>query len=177
MKRPIGYARSQNGYTLIEVIIASALGVVVMTALTSVVLTTWRAGTIATSRVEASSQIRSFEFYAYDDFARSGAPVPSGCGAPGNPCTTQPLVLGGFQASNSATPVPAAYQVTYKWDSAQQFLDRQVGSNAPLHAATSVSAFSWYVDPASQSVVVTLTVTVQAYTQYQTFRFLPRLNP
>jgi prepilin-type N-terminal cleavage/methylation domain-containing protein len=177
MKRKVqSYARSQGGFTLIEVIIASAIGVLVMGALMAVVLTTWRANITATSRVEASSQIRNFEFYAYDDFARSGVPVPGVCGTPANPCTTQPLVLAGVQASNSAVPTIGPAQVTYAWDGVQ-FLDRQVGTNAPLHAATDVSAFAWYVDPPSQTVVVTLTVTVQGYTEYQTFRFQPRLNP
>ena len=178
MRRRLGtYARGQGGYTLVEVIIASAIGAVVLAGLTSVILTSYRAANIATSRVEASGQIRNFEFFAYDDFARSGMPgVPGTCGLPPNPpCQTQPLVLPGFQASNSATPVVQPLQVTYAWDGVQ-FLDRQVGSSS-LHAATDVSAFSWYLDPTNQDVVVTLTITVQAFTEYQTFRFQPRLNP
>src|SRR5260370_39875167 len=107
------YLKGQDGYTLVEVIIASALGVLLMSALTSVVLTSWRGATIASSRVEASGQIRNFEYFAYDDFARSAAPTGSGC-VPAAPCTTQPLVLSGYQVSNS-TPVPAPFQATYAW--------------------------------------------------------------
>src|SRR5260370_18250635 len=84
------YLKGQDGYTLVEVIIASALGVLLMSALTSVVLTSWRGAMIATSRVEASGQIRNFEFFPYDDFAPSN--VPSGSGSvQAAPCTTQPL--------------------------------------------------------------------------------------
>jgi prepilin-type N-terminal cleavage/methylation domain-containing protein len=171
-RRP--YLKSQDGYTLVEVIIASALGLLLMSALTSVVLTSWRGATIATSRVEASGQIRNFEFFAYDDFARSSAPIGSGC-VQSAPCTTHPLVLNGYQVSNS-TSIPAPFQVTYTWDGAT-FLDRAVTTTgATGHAATDVSAFSWYVNT-DGSVVVNLTVTVQAYSQSQTFRFDPKVNP
>src|SRR5437660_11099009 len=99
--------RSQSGFTLVELLVASAIGLIVMTGLTSVVLTTWRAGTIATGRIEASGQIRSFQFDAYDDFALTGVPSLSGCG-PGAPppCMT---VLSGLQGHNSGTLVPAPY--------------------------------------------------------------------
>jgi prepilin-type N-terminal cleavage/methylation domain-containing protein len=171
MKAPRSYLKGQGGYTLVEVIITSAIGLMLLTALTSVVLTTWRAATIASSRVEASGQIRNFEYFAYDDFARSTTPSAGGC-----PCTTQPLVLIGYQVSNS-TPVPATFQVTYTWDKDAGFVDRAVAGGSTAHAATDVSAFSWYVD-ANSTVVVNLTVTVQAYSQSQTFRFYPRTaNP
>ena len=40
MKRSVGrYVRSQGGFTLLEVVIASAIGAILMTALTSVILT------------------------------------------------------------------------------------------------------------------------------------------
>src|SRR5260370_1300407 len=131
------YLKGQDGYTLVEVIIASALGVLLMSALTSVVLTSWRGAMIATSRVEASGQIRNFEFFAYDDFARSNVPSGSGC-VQAAPCTTQPLVLNGYQVSNS-TAIPAFFQVTYTWDGAA-FLDRTVAATgATRHAATDAS--------------------------------------
>ena len=69
-----GYARGQGGYTLVEVIVASAIGAILMAGLTSVILTSVRANNIASSRIEASSQIRSFQFSAYDEFARSDIP-------------------------------------------------------------------------------------------------------
>lgn len=175
----VHYSKSQGGYTLVELIVASSIGLIVMTALTSVVLTTWRAGTAATSRIEASGQIRNFEFAAYDDFALSSLPVPAGCiGSAASPCTTQPLVLQGLQASNSANPTTSSYQVAYLWDGANLLL-RQVGSNRPLEAASSVTAFSWYLDgsPPYQTVVVTITITVQSYSETQTLRFYPRVNP
>lgn len=174
MKAALSRTRGQDGYTLVEVIIAAALGALLLSALTSVVLTSWRGAATASGRVEASGQIRNFEYFAYDDFARSSTPNAGGC-VQSSPCTTQPLVLTGFQVSNS-TPVPASLQVTYAWDGSQ-FLDRTVSSTgATEHAATGVSAFSWYVDT-NATVVVSLTVTVQAYSESQTFRFDPRMNP
>jgi len=170
-------ASGQGGYTLIELMVASAIGLIVMSGLTSVVLTTWRAGTIATSRIEASGQIRAFEFVAYDDFAHSGVSNLGSCTKQA-PCTTQPIVLTGTQVNNSGQPVPA-YTVTYTWDGSS-FLDRFVAaSGTTTHAATNVSALSWYLDGSApnQTVVVTLTVSVQAYSETQTFRFYPRVNP
>jgi prepilin-type N-terminal cleavage/methylation domain-containing protein len=177
------YARSQAGYTLVELIVASAIGLVVMTGLTSVVLTSWHANTIATSRIEASSQIRNFEFVAYDDFALSNLPVPTGCLATiASPCTT-PIVLQGSQASNDATPTISPYQVTYRWDGGTNLLERQtqLGTNPPVDfdAATGVTAFSWYLDGSApyQTVVVTVSITVQSYIETQALRFYPRVNP
>jgi prepilin-type N-terminal cleavage/methylation domain-containing protein len=171
------YARNQDGFTLVEVIITAAIGAMVMTALTSVILTSVNASKVATSRVEASGQMRNFEFYAYDDFAHSGVPGTSGCGTVDNQCTTQPIVLNGLRATNSVTPATSPYQVSYSWDGAQ-FLDRQFGGGA-THTATSVTGFSWYVDSsaAHPTVVVSLTVTVGNYSESQTFRFFPRVNP
>ncbi|HEY4888267.1 MAG TPA: prepilin-type N-terminal cleavage/methylation domain-containing protein [Candidatus Dormibacteraeota bacterium] len=167
------YSTSQGGYTLVELIVASAIGLLVMTGLTSVVLTTWQAGTVATSRIEASSQIRNFQFEAYDDFALSGVPAISSCTS-GDlpPCT---IALSGLKASNSTPPVPVPYQVKYTWDGAN--LDRQIGSSSN-HAATNVTAFSAYMSGTApyQTVVVTLTVTVQSYAETQTLRFHPRVN-
>ena len=170
-------ARSQAGFTLVELLVASAIGVIVMTGLTSVVLTTWRAGTVATSRVEASGQIRSFQFDAYDDFALSGVPTLTNC-APGSPPPCS-IALSGLQASNSTAPIPPTvpYTVTYTWDGTN--VDRQVGSSAPRHAATNVTAFSAVLSgsPPHQTVIVTLTVTVQAYVETQTLQFYPQVNP
>jgi type II secretory pathway pseudopilin PulG len=166
------YVRSQGGYTLVELVIASAIGLFVMTGLTSVVLTTWRAGTVATSRIEASGQVRSFQSSAYEDFALSGVPTLTGCAtAAAPPCT---ISLSGFQVG---TPlVPARYAVTYTWDGAN--VDRLVGGISK-HAATNVTAFSASIAGAGlhQTVLVTMTVTVQAYQETQTFLFYPRLNP
>jgi prepilin-type N-terminal cleavage/methylation domain-containing protein len=176
------YVSSQGGYTLVELIVASAIGLMVMTGLTSIVLTSWRANQTATSRVEASSQIRNFEFEAYDDFALSSLPLPTGCLATiVSPCTTA-IVLQGSQASNATTPAIAPYQVTYTWDGAS-LLERQtqVGTNPPVNfdAATGVTAFSWYLDGSApnQTVVVTISITVQSYVETQTLRFYPRVNP
>jgi prepilin-type N-terminal cleavage/methylation domain-containing protein len=173
MRKTIGkYARSQDGFTLVELIVASAIGLALITALTSVILTASRSVTTATNRIDASAQIRNFELFAYDDFAQSGVPVTSGCGTAGNPCTTQPIALIGTTS------------VQYTWDGSA-FLDRQVGTNT-IHMASNVTAFSWYVDPTSplhQTVVISLTVTVPrvgdllAYSDSQTFRFVPQVNP
>jgi prepilin-type N-terminal cleavage/methylation domain-containing protein len=178
MKKTSGrYLRSQAGYTLVEVIIASAIGAILMGGLTSVILTSVRASNTATSRIEASSQIRSFQLFAYDDFARSSVPDPSGCGTVGDQCTTQPIDLAGQQVRNSTNPVPAPYNVSYVWDGTS-FLDRQSNANPAIHAAVHVSQFAWYVDGTSpnQTVVVSMTVTVGSYSESQTLRFYPRIS-
>jgi prepilin-type N-terminal cleavage/methylation domain-containing protein len=166
------YATSQGGYTLVEVIVASAIGAMVMAGLTSVVFTSWRAATTATSRVEASAQIRNFQFDATDDFSLSSAPSITSCAANDPPpCTIR---LSGLKYSNSA---PSTYTVTYTWDGSN--LDRKVEGNPANHAATNVSGFAATVtgNAPYQTVVVTLTVTVQAYSETQTLRFYPRVNP
>jgi len=172
------YVRSQGGYTLVEVIISIAIASIVMGALTSVIFTSVRVTDVASSRVEASAQIRNFQFFAYDDFARSQVQNAGAC-TPGSPCTTQPIVLAGSQASNSSQPVPAPYQVTYAWDGGS-FVDRQVApAGSTSHAATDVSDFSWYVDSSGPfpKVVIHLTITVGTYSESQTLLFYPRLNP
>ena len=178
MRLDRAYVRSQGGFTLVELMIALAIGLLLLTAITSVVLTSVRATDVATSRVEASSEIRNFQFIAYDDFARSGAPSGTGC-APSTPCTTTPLVLNGVQVSNGVQQVPASTQVTYTYDGSA-FVDRSVGG-VSTHAATDVSAFNWYVDN-NGTLVVNLTVTISgssvSYSESQTFRFYPRTtNP
>ena len=69
--------------------------------------------------------------------------------------------------------------MSYTWDVLSGFLDRTAGTNPPVHAATNVTAFSYYVDGVApnQTVVVSLTVTVQAYSESQTLRFYPQVNP
>ncbi len=173
-------ARRQDGFTLVEMLVALSISVIVMTALTSVVLTSWRAWTTASGRVEASAQVRSFEFTADDDFAQSSPPtLPAGCGtSAATPCTTQPLVLLGTRAANTTNPVVTFNnRVAYVWDGTST-LDRIVGGNAPVHAATEVTAFSWYVQGAGQhqTVTVTLTVTEQGYSETQTLQFHPQLG-
>lgn len=171
-------AQGQGGYTLVEVVITSALSVVVIGSLTSVILTTVHAADSALGRIEASGEIRNFELRADDDFARAGVPVPAGCGTAANPCTTTALVLTGVQVTNSAQPVPATYQVTYTWDGTA-VLDRQVSGGNSAQIGADVTGFAWYVDGSSpnQTVVVIMTVTVRGHQQSQTFRFYPRLNP
>ena len=175
------YLKGQGGYTLIEVIISVAIGAILMAGLSSVVLTSVRASSVAASRVEASSQIRSFQFFAYDDFAHSGLSGLSGC-TQGAPCTTQAITLTGTQVNASGQPI-GTHTVTYTWDGSND-LDRSAGG-APIHAASDVSSFSWYVvsGPGLSTVVVNITVTVpeagmgQAYSESQNFIFYPRVNP
>jgi prepilin-type N-terminal cleavage/methylation domain-containing protein len=171
--------RSQAGFTLIELLLASAIGLLVMSALTSVVLTTYRASQTASSRVEASGQIRSFEQIAYDDFATSSLPVrPGGCGSIGAPCTHDPLQLQGCKMTNSTTPTAQRFAVTYAWPAGSNLVNRRIGAGSSNPAATDVTAFSWYLDGSSpnQSVVVTLSVAVGGVSQSQTMRFYPRVR-
>ena len=172
--------RRQAGYTLVELIIAMAIGAMVLGALTSIVLTTALSTNVATSRVDASNQVRSFQLTAYDDMALSSVPTPSGCGTQLNPCTSEPMVLQGHRVPNLATPAPpASYTVTYTWDAAQKTVTRQAaGANRTV--AENVTDYRWYVDGsgATQEVVVNLTVTISSYnatySEMGSFRFWPR---
>lgn len=152
--------QAQRGFTLVELVIALALGVLLMSALTSVVYTSWRGAAIAADRLQASSQIRNFEYFAYDDFAQSAV------SSLGDACT---------ESSPCTTPIALA-SVTYTWDGSR-FLDRSSNSTgAAIHVASDATAFSWFVDTNS-TVVVSLTVTVSSYSESQTFRFYPRVSP
>lgn len=173
--------RRQAGFTLIEVVIASALGLMVMGALTSVVLTTVLSDNIASARVEASAQIRNLQSTAYDDFVHARAPVPSGCGTSGNPCTTQELILQGSRMPNDIGGVAAPDTVRYTWDPSLQVVTRYAGISSRV-AASNVTAYSWYIDGsgAYPSLVISMTVTIPSYnatySQSQTLRFYPRIT-
>jgi prepilin-type N-terminal cleavage/methylation domain-containing protein len=166
---------SQAGFTLIELVIATALGVVVMGALTSVVLTGVVAANSATSRVEASAQIRNFELTAYDDFALSHAPAPGGCFY-SSPCTTEALVLKGV-TQPSGLSAPPKRTVSYLWNASKQEVTREAAAGTRT-VARNVTRFGWYVD--GPTVVVRLTVKVSFYNtssaQSQTLRFYPRVT-
>lgn len=173
------YLHSQDGFTLVEVIVSVAIAAILMAGLTSVIFTSVRAYNTASSRVEASSQIRNVAFYAGDDVARSGVPVGPGCGFTGSPCTTQTLHLTGLQVSNSQSPVASSYAVDYSWDGSN-FVNRTVRSTgATQHVAYGVSAFDWYVDGSypAITVVIDISVTVGDYTQSQTMRLIPHVDP
>ena len=177
---------TQAGFTLIELIIATAIGLVVMTGLMSVMFTAYRADRQATSRVEAAGQIRSFQQSAFRDFALSSLPpAPPTCGTQASPCTQDPIQLSGCSITSNdggVTHVWQSHSVTYSWNNATQMVTRDVGSGVTFPAASNVSAFSWYLDGASpnQSVVVTIAVTVNwaqnsPYTQSQVLRFFPHV--
>jgi prepilin-type N-terminal cleavage/methylation domain-containing protein len=171
-------AGGQAGYTLVEVVITVAIGAVVMGALTSVILTSVRAADTASSRVEASAEIRNFEFFAYDDFAASKVQAGISC-TQQSPCTTQPLVLSGTRVSNTNPPVSGPIDVTYTWDGSSSLDRESSGSGGGIHIATDVSAFAWYIDTSGTfpTVVIQLTITVRSYSESQNFLFYPRLNP
>ena len=173
--------RYQAGYTLVEVIIATAIGALVLGAVTSIVLTTAISTNVATSRVDASNQVRSLQLTAYDDIALSSVPAPSACGAPATPCTTQPMVLQGGRMPNQVSGSPSQYTVTYTWDPTQHVVVRQVSGGPSRIVATNVTSYSWYVDPgAHATVVIVLTVTYDAYnarySESQALRFYPRVG-
>src|SRR5260370_40616433 len=132
--------RRQAGFTLIEVVIATALGVLVMGALTSVVLTTVLAANVATARIETSAQVRNFQFTAYDDFALARPPSPSGCGAPSDPCTTQDLVLQGYPLSNAIGALAPSHTVRYAWDPTTQDVTRSAPTSSPVSPRTVTGA-------------------------------------
>ncbi len=173
--------RSQAGYTLIELIIASAIGLMVMGALTSVVLTMALGANTATGRVEASAQIRNFQLTAYDDFSLSRPPAPTGCGTPGTPCTTQDMILAGSRMPNPIGSVAAPFTARYTWDSSQQTVTRFVGPASRV-AASGVTAYSWYIDRSGAHPVVVVSMTVviafynTSYAESQTLLFYPRVT-
>jgi prepilin-type N-terminal cleavage/methylation domain-containing protein len=158
----------QNGYTLIEVVLAAAIGLTVMTAMTSVVLTTWRANTVATERVEASNEILSFEQLAHRDFASSA--VPANCDSTG-------VTLNGIRASGATTTVGIPTTIAYSWDGSG-VLRRQVDTGTPRQVAGDMTRFNCTTEGVSpyKTVVVSLTVTVGSYSQSQVFRFYPELQ-
>jgi hypothetical protein len=135
----------------------------------------------ATGRIEASSQIRNFQLMAYDDFALSRPPVPSGCGTATNPCTTQDMILAGDRMPNESAGSAVPFTVRYAWDPVQQVVTRYVGGGDQT-AAANVTAYSWYVDSTEEHpvVVVRLTVTVDFfdtdYSESQTLLFYPRVT-
>jgi prepilin-type N-terminal cleavage/methylation domain-containing protein len=173
--------KQQAGFTLIELIIATAIGVLVMGALTSVVLTTVLAANTANGRIQASSQVRSFQFTAYDDMAFAQPPAPVGCGAPGTPCTTQDMILQGCLNPINARDPGIVHTVRYAWDAAAQVVRRYSATSSHV-VASNVTMYSWYLDTGAHptSVVVSMTVTVAAYnttySESQTLRFYPRIT-
>lgn len=187
MKGTVSAPRNaQAGFTLIELIIATAIGLVVMTGLTSLVFTAYRADRQATTRVEVAGQIRTFEQSAFRDFSMSSLPqAPPTCGTQAAPCTQDPIQLSGCSISSidgGATYQWQSHRVAYTWHNTTQVVTRDVGSGVTFPAASDVSAFSWYVDGTSpnQSVVVTIAVTVNwaqnsPYTQSQVLKFYPRV--
>jgi prepilin-type N-terminal cleavage/methylation domain-containing protein len=167
--------RGQEGFTLVELIIALAISLFVATALTSVVLSSVRASNIAVGRIEASSEIRAFQMRAYDDIAASSMPTLGACGSSqSNPCTTAPIVLKGVRASNSISPTISSATVTYTWDGSANLARQSGGSTTTL--GTNVTGFSWYEDSTTNTVVIEMTVTVLSYSESQTFSFYPRLD-
>ena len=174
--------RRQAGFTLIELIIASAIGLMVMGALTSVVLTSMVAANTATAHIEAGAQIRNFQFTAYDDFALARPPDTSAGCTQANPCTTRDLVLQGTSPPSQPGGAAPVSVVRYVFDSGQKQVTRYAETSSRV-AASGVTAYSWYVDQpggAKPSVVVNMTVTVafynSSYSESQTLRFYPRVT-
>jgi prepilin-type N-terminal cleavage/methylation domain-containing protein len=173
--------KRQAGFTLIEVIIATALGLLVLGALTSVVMTMMMADNTAGGRIEASSQVRNFQHTAYDDFVLARPPAPPGCGTPASRCTTQDLVLTGTRPPNPSDGQPVSYTVRYAWDPSLHVVTRYAGTSSRV-AASNVTVYSWYIDRAGlyPTVVVNMTVTIPSYnatySESQTLRFYPRIT-
>ena len=175
-----GRHHSQAGFTLVEMLVATAIGAIVLSAVTSIVVTTVISTNVATSRVDAATQVRNFQLNAYDDTSRSSLPSAPGCGTAASPCTSQAMVLSGIRMPNTGgTPLP--YTVTYTWDPSQDVVVRQVGGGSSRIVASGVTRYAWYIDAATghPTVVVSMTVTVNtynaSYSESQAFRFYPRL--
>lgn len=170
--------RSQSGFTMIELLVATVIASVILVALTSVVFTTYQADQTATSRVEASGELRNFQQVAYDDFAGSTIPTaPGGCGTSGQPCTQAAIQLSGCAMNGAGTLQQRT--VSYTWTAASDTIERQVNSSTVETTASGVTAFNWYLDGTApnQSVIVSLTVTVKAVSQSETMQFYPRVAP
>jgi len=174
--------RSQAGYTLVELLVATAIGAIVIAAVASIVLTTAISTNVATSRVDATTQVRTFQLNAYDDVVLSEVPVASGCGTAANPCTTQPMILTGSRIPNRIAGDPAPYTVTYAWDPSQDIVIRQVSGGPSRTVASDVTSYAWYVDTtaAHPTIVVALTITIKtynaSYSESQSFLFYPRVT-
>ena len=173
--------KRQAGLTLIELIIATTLGLLVLGALTSVVVTMMMADNTASGRIQASSQVRNYQFAADDDFVLARPPVAPGCGTATAQCTTQDLVLTGARPPTSADAPPVMYTVRYAWDPSLQVVTRYAGTASRV-VASNVTAYSWYVDRTGlyPTVVVSITVTIPSYnatySSSQTLRFYPRIT-
>lgn len=187
MRKALGRMRGrygQAGFTLVEVIVATSIGAIVLGAVTSIVLTTVISTNVATSRIDATTQVRDFQLNAYDDFERSAMPAVSGCGTSASPCTSQPIVLIGSRMPNQVGVAPSPYTVTYTWDPTLMVVTRQVTGGTSRPVATGVTSYSWYLDstaPADHpTVVVNITVTARtfnaSYSESQSFRFYPRVG-
>lgn len=174
--------QGQAGYTLVEVLVATAIGAIVLGAVTSIVVTTVISTNVATSRVDATTQVRNFQLNAYDDFERSAVPAVSGCGTAVSPCTSQPIILIGSRIPNQVGGAPSPYTVTYAWDPTLMVVTRQVSGGTSRPVATGVTSYSWYLDStaAHPTVVVNITVTMNtynaSYSESQAFRFYPRVG-
>jgi hypothetical protein len=79
--------------------------------------------------------------------------------------------------TNSATPSLQSRTIAYAWNKGTQSIDRNVNAAPVNSVASGVTKFAWYIDGVapSQSVVVTMTVTITTYSQTQTLRFHPRV--
>jgi prepilin-type N-terminal cleavage/methylation domain-containing protein len=157
----------QAGYTLVEILLAMGISTLLMAGLGLVIYTLFKANNTSDSRLQASSQIRTFQLAFHDDVAHNAGTIVCA-----NPCTT--LTLSGSRYNQGATG-PCSLTVTYAYPSPSPLLiSRSVGGKT-TQVARNVKAFAATVG-ADNSVTVTLTVQdpTGSFTETQVLYFDPR---
>lgn len=178
--------RSQAGFTLVEMMIASAMGAIVMGALSSVVWLATSSNASVDPRLQASGQVRNLQTALNADLT-SARPAPladSGC-TQSVPCTTFPIQVRGPivpARTGLAQPDPVAHYVTYCYIPAGSVVERFAGTLTACPGAAGsgqavarrLSSFSWYYT--GTSVVVSVSATVGSYSTGQVLLFNPGDN-
>ncbi|MFN2463428.1 MAG: type II secretion system protein J [Candidatus Dormibacteria bacterium] len=168
MKHPP--ALSQGGFTLVEMIIATAVSSILLAGISVLVFTNFSASTIAAQRLQASGQLQNFQvaFYrdaALDNTATNRSPIIAAA-----PCD---VVLAGRRRDAGGT-TNTSYSVEYKLSGSD--IRRTVAATTST-VARNVKLFTCALQSdGTFQVVISAQDTTGSYTQSQTFRFYPRGN-
>jgi len=163
--------KRQSGFTLVELLVASSLGVIVMGSLVSVLWVTFRANDTWDPQLQSSAEVRNFQLAFYQDAAQADDSAALGSNlagclnpAPNAACTKQPINISYSLYSSSTVSAPEF--VTYCWTGStdQKVLriasDTSVGPTGGTQTtcsggagwtvvARSVSSWTWYYDDGS----------------------------